>query len=58
MVIALLWASSPPDEVHTIRERDRLIRARHAAGESQASLARTFGISYQRVHQIVHGQRQ
>lgn len=30
-------------------------RARHAASVSQAELARQFGISYQRVHQIIHG---
>jgi DNA-binding XRE family transcriptional regulator len=36
-------------------ERDTLIRARCAAGVSQAELAREFGITYQRVHQIVRG---
>jgi hypothetical protein len=48
---------APPDPTLTIRERNTIIRARHAAGVSQAELARQFGISYQRVHQIVHGQR-
>jgi Mor family transcriptional regulator len=48
---------SPPDLAVTTRERNIIIRARHAAGVSQAELARQFGISYQRVHQIVHGQR-
>ncbi|MFC1960434.1 Mor transcription activator family protein [Chloroflexota bacterium] len=38
----------------TARERNTTIRARFAAGESQADLARDFGISYQRVHQIVN----
>ncbi|MBZ0294411.1 MAG: hypothetical protein K8L99_17745 [Anaerolineae bacterium] len=42
----------PPNSL-TIRERNKLIRARFAGGESQADLAREFGISYQRVHQIV-----
>ncbi|WP_119071632.1 helix-turn-helix domain-containing protein [Aggregatilinea lenta] len=32
-------------------------RARYAAGVSQAELARQFGISYQRVHQIVQRKR-
>ncbi|MFC1961359.1 sigma factor-like helix-turn-helix DNA-binding protein [Chloroflexota bacterium] len=41
----------------TTRERNIMIRARYAAGESQADLARDFGISYQRVHQIVTGKR-
>ncbi|MBD3331914.1 hypothetical protein GF356_03610 [candidate division GN15 bacterium] len=45
---------SPPDPTLTTRERNIIIRARHAAGVSQADLAREFGISYQRVHQIVH----
>ncbi|MBN1200537.1 MAG: helix-turn-helix transcriptional regulator [Anaerolineae bacterium] len=48
---------SPPDPTLTTRERNIIIRARHAAGVSQAELARQFGISYQRVHQIVHGKR-
>jgi len=34
-----------------------IARARHAAGVSQAELARQFGVSYQRGHQIVHGRR-
>jgi len=32
-----------------------VIRARHAEGEAQADLAREFGISYQRVYQIIRG---
>ena len=45
-----------PDQSLSIQERDTLIRARYAAGVSQADLARQFGISYQRVHQIVRGE--
>jgi len=48
---------SPPDPSLTTRERNIIIRARYAAGDSQAELARLFGISYQRVYQIVHGKR-
>jgi uncharacterized membrane protein len=49
---------APPDPTLTTRECNIIIRARHAAGVvSQAELARQFGISYQRVHQIVHGKR-
>jgi ribosome-binding protein aMBF1 (putative translation factor) len=48
---------SPPDPALSTRERNIIIRARYAAGVSQAELARQFGISYQRVHQIVHGKR-
>jgi hypothetical protein len=46
-----------PDPTLTTRERNIIIRARHAAGVSQAELAQQFGISYQRVHQIVHRRR-
>jgi ribosome-binding protein aMBF1 (putative translation factor) len=48
---------SPPDPHLTTKERNIIICARHAAGVSQAELARQFGISYQRVHQIVQGKR-
>lgn len=45
----------PPDPTLTARERTQIIVARFEAGESQAELARVFGISYQRIHQIVRG---
>jgi DNA invertase Pin-like site-specific DNA recombinase len=48
---------APPDPTLTTKERNIIIRARYAVGVSQAELARQFGISYQRVHQIVHGRR-
>jgi ribosome-binding protein aMBF1 (putative translation factor) len=48
---------APPDPSLATRERNIIIRARHAAGVSQAELARQFGISYQRVHQIVNFKR-
>ena len=44
-----------PDKSLSTEKRDALIRTRYAAGVSQAELAREFGITYQRVHQIVHG---
>jgi hypothetical protein len=37
----------------TERSRNELIRLRHAAGEKLADLAREYGLSPQRVHQIV-----
>ena len=37
--------------------RNAEIRARHHAGESLSTLAEAFGISEQRVHQIVQGRR-
>ena len=36
--------------------RNRRIRERFALGESTQNLAREFGISRQRVYQIMHGQ--
>jgi hypothetical protein len=50
-------APSQSDYMLTTRERNIVIRAWYAAGVSQADLARQFGISYQRVHQIIHGRR-
>lgn len=47
----------PPDPALTTQERNIIIRARYAAGILQAELARQFGISYHRVHQIVHERR-
>ncbi|WP_442891829.1 sigma factor-like helix-turn-helix DNA-binding protein [Aggregatilinea sp.] len=44
---------SQPSPTLTTHERNNIIRARYAAGVSQAELARRFEISYQRVHQIV-----
>ena len=37
--------------------RNAKIRARHKRGESGATLAEVFGISVQRVHQILRGKR-
>ncbi len=45
----------PPEPLLTARERNAVILARFQAGASQAELARTFGLSYQRIHQIVRG---
>ena len=57
-ILRLLRAlPSPPDPTLTTRERNIIIRARYAAGETQAQLARDFGLSPQRVHQIVHNRR-
>lgn len=61
---------SVPDVLHTLyhtlvrrdkflsaKERDDVIRDQYRAGVSQADLARQFGISYQRVHQIVRAEQ-
>lgn len=35
--------------------RDEAIRAAHAQGETVRAIAEVAGISFQRVHQILHG---
>jgi Mor family transcriptional regulator len=45
------------DLVPAQTERNEEIRARYAAGETGASIAQAFGISEQRVNQIVRRQR-
>ena len=45
------------DLVPARTERNEEMRARYAAGETGASLARAYGISEQRVNQIVRGRR-
>ena len=45
------------DLVPAQTERNEEIRVRYDAGETGASIAQTFGISEQRVNQIVRGQR-
>lgn len=37
------------------RERDKAIRAAHAAGATVRAIATEAGLSFQRVHQILHG---
>lgn len=41
----------------TTAERDQRIRERRLAGESLSALAREYGISPQRVHQIISDNR-
>jgi Mor family transcriptional regulator len=43
---------TPPKHV-----RNAEIRARYRAGESLSNLAEAFGLTHQRIHQIVHGRR-
>lgn len=40
-----------------IKERNEQIVARHQAGETLMEIARVFGITYQRVHQIIAAHR-
>lgn len=46
----------PDSKRPTIAQRNATIRARYQAGERQAALAREYGISYQRIFQIVRGE--
>ena len=43
-----------PDKAMLKTERNKLIRERYATGETLERLAGEFGVSFQRVHQIVH----
>jgi Mor family transcriptional regulator len=45
------------DHTPSKHERNRRIRARYAQGETVVSLAEVFGISQQRVSQILRGKR-
>jgi hypothetical protein len=57
-VLQLLYCSpTPPETTLTTQERNRRIRELYAAGETLMALAERFGISFQRVHQIVHHRR-
>jgi hypothetical protein len=49
-ILAILYSDLRLDT----RSRDELIRKRYAAGERISDLAREFGITPQRVHQIVN----
>ena len=53
IVHILRHKSSHFNQKVSFKERNRVIRARWKAGKSQAALAREFGVSYQRIHQIV-----
>ena len=46
-----------PNKRLSLDERNNLIRTRYSAGETLMELASAFGISFQRVSQIVHGKR-
>lgn len=46
--------STIPPSVHA--ERDRTIREAHAAGMTQAAIARAYGLTHQRVNQIVRAE--
>ena len=61
MVELYLGIVLPPHPVSKVtpqkHARNAEIRARHRAGESLSTLAEAFGISEQRIHQIVQGRR-
>jgi hypothetical protein len=52
-ILAILYSDLRLDT----KTRDEIIRKRHAAGERISDLAREFGITPQRVHQIVNFKR-
>jgi Mor family transcriptional regulator len=59
----LLYSNQTPpqspvsDATPTKQERNAEIRQRHAEGELVSDLAKEFGISVQRIHQILKGKR-
>ena len=65
-ILKRLYAN-PPQPQPTVRrsrrkmtppnERNLQIYARYQAGETQTQLAKAFGVTYQRIHQIVRSQQ-
>jgi hypothetical protein len=59
-VLALLYWGIPlpqttgTDKYVSLDQRNRLICARFATGETLEALAQDMGLSHQRVHQIIH----
>jgi transposase-like protein len=49
-ILSILYRNQPISN----KLRDEIIRERYAAGEALSDLAREFGVSPQRVYQIVH----
>ena len=45
------------DKIASKDERNANIRSEYAAGSTLAELAERYGISEQRIHQIIHGKR-
>jgi len=57
-LLKLLYPTpAQPDKALSFAERNQAIRERHEAGESLSQLARAFGISSQRVQQIIKKRR-
>ena len=61
-IVRLLYSENAPAAARyfkdtTQTDRNQEIRRRYAEGESVPSLALAFGISQQRVHQILQGKR-
>ena len=58
MLYVTPFPSEPQNDlVPAQTERNEEIRARYKAGETGPGLAQTFGISEQRVNQIIRGRR-
>jgi len=56
LVLRLLYANTAPlEKLLSTQDRNDLIRARHALGETLEALAQEFNLSVQRVHQIFIG---
>jgi Mor family transcriptional regulator len=58
MLYDTLYPTEPQNDLVAAQtERNEEIRARYEAGETGASIAQMFGISEQRVNQIIRGRR-
>ena len=58
IILQHITFAPPPLQItkkRIISARNRAIRTRHAAGEHMSDLAREYGVSHQRISQIVHG---
>jgi len=62
-VLLLLYRDQPirqvpkSDKLKRKTRRNKQIRAQYAEGESIPELAKAFGLSNARIHQILHGRR-
>ena len=60
-IIEMLYHTPYPETLQTDRldkpDRNAEIKVRYETGETGTSLAEAFGISEQRIHQIVRGKR-
>ena len=57
LLLAIVYRERDMSPVQGIGSRNKRISERYAAGETLTELARAYGLSPQRVHQIVRAKR-